>query len=154
MKFRLFKSNVLSVLLYGSETWKMTKNDETMVDTFLHKSLRRILKIYWPQKVTNEEVRKRADIEQTSTTIRRRRWKWLGHVLRMENTRHAKIAVTWTPEGKRKRGRPKETWRRTIERERKDLGFQSWTEATKVATERDQWRRLVNGPILLKERRK
>ena len=43
-KFRLFYSNVLSVLLYGSETWKMTKTDEHLVDTFLHKSIRRILK--------------------------------------------------------------------------------------------------------------
>ena len=74
-KFRLFKSNVLYVLLYGSETWKMTNNDETMVDTFLHKSLRRILKMYWSQKVTNEEVRKRAGVEQISTTIKKRRWK-------------------------------------------------------------------------------
>ena len=31
-----------------------------------------------------------------------------------ENTR---IAVTWTPEGRRRRGRPKETWQRTVERE-------------------------------------
>lgn len=153
-KFRLFNSNIISVLLYGSETWKMTKNDESLVDTFLHKSLRRMLKIYWPQKVTNEEVRSRAGIEKVSDTIKRRRWKWLGHVLRMGNTRHAKIAISWTPDGRRKRGRPKETWRRTIERERKDLGFSSWTEAAKVAAERDQWRGLVKGPILLKERRK
>ena len=153
-KFRLFNSNIISVLLYGSETWKMTKNDENMVDTFLHKSIRRILKIYWPQKVTNDEVRKRAGIEKISVTIKRRRWKWLGHVLRMENNRHAKIAISWTPDGRRKRGRPKETWRRTVERERKDLGFSSWTDASKAAAERDKWRGLVKGPILLKERRK
>ena len=69
-KFRLFNSNIISVLLYGSETWKMNKTDEKMVDTFLHKSLRRILKIYWPQKVTNEEVRRRAGIEKISITIK------------------------------------------------------------------------------------
>jgi hypothetical protein len=28
-----------------------------------------------------------------------------------------KVALRWTPEGKRKRGRPKTTWRRTIENE-------------------------------------
>ena len=43
-----------------------------------------------------------------------------------ENTR---IALTWTPEGRRKRGRPKETSRRTIERERGELGFQGWAKA-------------------------
>ena len=80
--------------------------------------------------------------------------KWLEHVLRIDNTRHAKIAILWTPDGKRKRGRPKETWRRTIERERKDLRFQTWTDATKVAKEKDKWRGLVKGPILLKGRQK
>ena len=34
----------------------LDKNDENMVDTFMHKSLMRTLKIYWPQRVTNEEV--------------------------------------------------------------------------------------------------
>ena len=34
-----------------------------------------------------------------------------------------RIALTWTPEGKRKRGSPKETWRRTVERERGKLGL-------------------------------
>ena len=54
----------------------------------------------------------------------------------MDNNRHAKIAITWTPDGKRKRRCPKETWRRTIERERQDLRFQSQTDATRVAKKR------------------
>lgn len=58
-----------------------------------------------------------------SIVIKRRGWKWLGHVLRMDKTRHTKIVVSWTSDGKRKRGHPKETWRRTIERERQDFGF-------------------------------
>ena len=96
----------------------MNKTDEIMVDTFLHKSLRRILKIYWRQKVTNEEVRRRAGIEKISIAIKQRRWKWLGHILRMDNTRHVKVAISWTPDGRRKRGCPKETWRRSIKKER------------------------------------
>ena len=153
-KIRLFNSNVISVLLYGSETWKMTKGDEHILDTFLHKSLRRILKIYWPQKVRNETVRERAGMEPISNIVRQRRWKWIGHVLRMDKTKHARIALTWTPEGKRKRGRPKETWRRTVERERKEFGFNTWTEASRVAERRTEWRGLVHGPILHRERRK
>ena len=86
----------------------MTKSDEQMLDTFLHKCLRR-------QKVQNETVRERAEMEQISTILRKRRWKWIGHVLRMDKTKHARIALTWTPEGKQKRGRPKETWRTTAE---------------------------------------
>ena len=35
-KIRIFKSNVKAVLLYGCETWRMTKRDEAKLDTFLH----------------------------------------------------------------------------------------------------------------------
>ena len=83
-KTRIFNSNVLTVLLYGSETWRMTKRDEDKLDSFQHKCLRKILKIYWPMKVTNEEVRKRTGSERLSTQIRTRRWTWIGHVLRMK----------------------------------------------------------------------
>ena len=55
--------------------------------------------------------------------IKRRRWKLIGHVLRKSENENTRIALTWTPVGKRKRGSPKETWRRTVERERGKLGL-------------------------------
>ena len=45
-KLKIFRSNVVSVLLYGSETWKVTKGDDKRLDVFLHSCLRRIFKIY------------------------------------------------------------------------------------------------------------
>ena len=74
-----------------------------------------MFKIYWPVRVTNEEIRAKAGLETISKQVARRRWTWLGHVLRMDYHSHPRIALTWVPEGKRKRGRPRETWRRTIE---------------------------------------
>ena len=153
-KFRLFKSNVISVLLYGSETWRMTKGDEKLLDTFLHKCIRTILKIYWPQRISNEEARERAGLDRISDTIRKKRWKWIGHVLRMEGNQNVRIALDWTPEGKRRRGRPRETWRRTVEKERHSLGFDSWAAAKRSAQDRNGWRELVCGPILHRERGK
>ena len=50
-----------------------------------------------------------------------RRWRWIGHVTRQEAS-IAKAALHWTPEGKRTRGRPKITWRRTVEKEIKEMG--------------------------------
>ena len=46
---------------------------------------------------------------------------WIGHVTRQEAS-IAKTALHWKPEGKRKRGRPKITWRRTVEKESKEKG--------------------------------
>jgi len=33
-----------------------------------------------------------------------------------------RVAVKWTPTGKRKRGRPKLTWRRSVEKEMREVG--------------------------------
>ena len=70
-----------------------------------------------------EKVKRRSEMEKIRVNIKQRRWKSLGHVKRMDNTRHAKIAIKWTPAGKRKGGWPGEIWRRTTEKERQDLGF-------------------------------
>ena len=57
------------------------------------------------------------------------------------------------PEGKRKRGRPKETWRRAVEKERMAMVFNSWVEAGLAAANRVSWRSMISGPILRTERR-
>ena len=146
-KLRIFKSNIIAVLLYGCETWRMTKTDEKRLDTFLHKCLRKILKVHWPLRVSNDEIRRRAGIEKISSQVRRRRWKWIGHVLRMAPNRNPYVALSWAPSGKRSRGRPRETWRRTVEKERAELGLKSWAAAAAVAKNRDRWRALTSGPI-------
>ncbi len=150
-KIRIFKSNVIAVLLHGCETWRITKRDEAKLDTFLHKCLRRILRIYWPMRVSNEEVRRQARTCAISEQIRRRRWRWIGHVLRMGHQQNPRIALTWAPEGRRSRGRPKETWRRTVESERQKMGFATWAEAVNFAEDRVEWRKLIKGPILPEE---
>ena len=72
-------------------------------------------------------------------------------MLRMNNQQNPCIALTWAPEGKRTRGRPKVTWRRTVEGERQKMGFTTWSEAATAARDRAGWRRQVNGPILPEE---
>ena len=44
-----------------------------------------------------------------------------------------------TPEGRRARGRPKTTWRRTVEKERNKAGWKSKEVAKAVAQERNCW---------------
>ena len=36
-KIRLFRSNVISILLYGNESWKIDKGNENTLNPFLHK---------------------------------------------------------------------------------------------------------------------
>ena len=66
----------------------MTQTDEKKLDAFLHKSLRRILKIYWPMHVTNEEIRRRTGMETISRQVARRRCSQNGSQLTSKNCTH------------------------------------------------------------------
>jgi len=105
--------------MYGCETWKMNKCDENKIDVFQSRCLRRILKIRCQERITNKEVLKMADIENLCEVVGRRRWKSIGHIMGKELHKDCRTALTWAPEGRRKRGRPaRTTWRRTAKRER------------------------------------
>ena len=143
-KLRLFNTLVKPVLLYGSETWKINEGDNRKLDTFFFKCLRRILQIRWPYVVSNRDILAKTKLKTISTEVKLRRWKWVGHILRMEKNSNCETALTWTPEGRRKVGRPKTTWRSTIENERRILGWNSWNEARRVAADRTRWRRFTS----------
>ena len=60
---------------------------------------------------------------------------WYGHVERMDPTRLPKIMINWKPEGRKKRGRPRRTWKdgiytavseRGIRMERWDIYSHEW----------------------------
>ena len=112
------------------------------VDVFHNSCLRRICNIYWPNKISNEELHRKTNTRQLSTEIAIRRLKWLGHVLRMSDDRIPKVALHWAPEGKRKRGRPKTTWRRTVAKDLAAIGI-PWDAAQPLAQNRPQWRKLI-----------
>ena len=54
--------------------------------------------------------------------ILRRKWGWIGHPLRKPASNTTRQALTWNPQGKRKRGRPRNSWRRDTEAELKQQG--------------------------------
>ena len=94
---KIFTLNVIAVLLCGCETWCGTKNDTTKLDVFLPKKLRRIMKIYWPMKVSNllnEEIRIWVNISNISEQIYRRCWRFIGHILRLDANQHPEKALT------------------------------------------------------------
>jgi len=142
-KLRIFNSNVKSVLLYGSETWRMTKKTKQKIQTFINTCLRRIFHIRWPEKIRNAELWQRAGQEPVESQILKRKWGWIGHTLRKPKSSVTRQALQWNPQGKRSRGRPKNSWRRDTDAELKKLGI-SWNEVEKVAESRGKWRNVVD----------
>ena len=82
-KVRLYNSNVISVLLYGCQSWRDNKNDMHRLDVFQTECLRRICNIFWPNKISNEDLYRKTNSLPISCKIQKHRMRWLGHVLRM-----------------------------------------------------------------------
>ena len=141
-KIRIYNSNVKSVLLYGSECWRVVQSDMKRLDAFNNRYLRRIWGIFGPNVMSNKNLYKTTKTRCLTDEIKCRRMRWLGYVLRMEPDRTAKIALRWTPTGKRKPGWPKATLRRTITSELAEKHL-TLGEAQHRARDRLKWKQFV-----------
>jgi len=103
---------VKSVLLYGCETWLDTSEIRRKIQTFVNRYLRYILKIWWPNVISSKDLWRVTGQEDINLEIIKRKLRWIGHTLRKENGEIPKVALLWNPQGSRKRGRPKNSWRR------------------------------------------
>ena len=100
--------------------------------TFTNRCLRNILNIRWPEVVSNEQLWDKTKQTPAETEIRKRKWGWIGHTLRKPTSNITRQALDWNPQGKRKVGRPKQTWRRSTDAEIKSAGT-TWAELKKTS---------------------
>lgn len=141
-KINLYKSMIRPILTYGCATWTLGKCSAERIDRFERKLLRRIIGpikeegVYRLRK--NREVYKVYDDLRVSYFVRVQRIKWLGHILRMDNGRVAKLLYLGNPDGVRPRGRPKGRWKDSVAEDLRTAGISSGR-----ATDRDDWGRAV-----------
>ena len=109
---------------------------------FVNRCLRRILGIRWPEVIRNTELWSRTGQKPIDEEIRRRKWNWVGHTLRKRQGAIERAALDWNPQGARRRGRPKITWRRSVATEVENTGW-TWNEVKALARDRDGWRGFV-----------
>ena len=115
-----------------------------IIPKIINNCLRQIMKIRWPEKVSNKTLWERTSQNPVEEDITRRRWGWLGHTLRKPATNITHQALTWNPQGKRNRGRPKNTWRRDLQKDVQATGM-GWRQLVATAQNRGRWRTVVDG---------
>jgi len=64
IKKKIIKSCIWSVALCESETWALGKYEERIINAFETWSWRRMLKIKWTDRITNDEVFQRVKDER------------------------------------------------------------------------------------------
>lgn len=91
----------------------MTESDLRKLSTFHTKSLKRTFRLFWPKTISNQDLLVRCQQEDMATNIFRRRWNWIGQVLRRDPDSFIKTALFWTLGGGRMEAEIKEqkrTW--------------------------------------------
>jgi hypothetical protein len=80
---KLVKCYILSIALYGAETWTLRAVDQKHLESFEMWCWRRMEKISWSDHVRNEDVLLRVKEQRNILhEIRKRKAKWIGHILR------------------------------------------------------------------------
>jgi hypothetical protein len=128
-------------VLYGCETWSLTRGDEHRLRVFENRVLR---KIFVPKreedgswrKLHNDDLRDRCSSPNIVRVIKSRRMRWAGHVARVGEGRGAYRVLVGSPEGKRPLGRPRHRWEYNI---KMDLG--------EIGIDRANWIRLAQDRV-------
>ena len=139
---RILQCYAWSTLLYGGETWTITKVMKTRIQAFELRAYRMMLKISWTEKVTNKEAILRMKMKKRLfTIIQIRKLKYFGH-----SNRHSSMQTTLLngkANGKRRRGRPRTSWTSNI----KEWTGKSYIEAVRLTINRDDFRIIALNPL-------
>jgi len=135
------KALVWFVATYGCESWTLRKNEETRLDAFEMKGLRKILRISWTAKKTNEWVLNKAGVKrELLVTIKARKLAYQPHTMRKQGSCLEKEIMQGTIPGACRRGRPRTAWMDNIK---------TWTglaveESIRMTEDSDKWRKYVS----------
>ena len=118
-KLHVYRSCVLSVVLYGSETWTVLEADLRRLEAFHMRCQRRILGIRWNDFVRNADITILTGLPSLQHIMSSRRNSMFGHIARMKEDVPANrildvaidviSAIPPAPDWKR-RSRPSKRW--------------------------------------------
>ena len=138
LRLRLLRCYVWSTLLY--ETWTVKKTMEKRLKATEMCFLRRMLRIPWTARVSNEEVMRRAGMERRLLkTIRKKQLNFVGHIMKADGLE--RNCLLGRVEGTRSRGRQRIKYMNALLAQLGD----GWRVVVlvRLAEERTEWRSMV-----------
>jgi len=128
LNFTFGRTIILSVFLYGCETWSLTRREEWKLGVFENMVLRRIF-VPRREEVTgewrrlhNEELNDLYTSPNIVRVIKSIRMRWAGHVARIGEERRVYKVLVGKPEGKRPLERPRRRWVDNIRMDLQEVG--------------------------------
>ena len=134
---RAVKTYVWSTLLYGCETWTVSKEMERRLEAMEMWCWRRMLKVSWTEMRSNTNILETIDSQRELLAVmRKRQMIFFGHVMRADGLEN--LVVTGRIPGSRSRGRPRKKY---VDVMKEVIGSGMTTQQLlNLTRDRDQWR--------------
>ena len=142
-KLRLLKTQVWSIMRYGSECFALTKSLQKKITPFEFWCYRRILKISWNDYVSNEEVLLKIKIEKPELlqSVIKRKIRYLGHILR-ESAGEDLKKMTMIVNANKGTGKRRTNWTSIVF---ENMKIKDMRTAEVKANDQEKWKKMEDG---------
>ena len=142
-RMRVLYCYVHPVLMYGSEAWTITTDMKKRLASCEMWFIRQMMKIKWTDRVSNEEVLRRATVNQKLLSeIRIRQMRFMGHLVRKGGLEN--LSLTGKIEGKRSRGRRRVLWMDSLMKWLEERGVEEQgVQLVEKARNRELWNNMI-----------
>ena len=140
-KVRLVKAMVFPVVMYGCESWNVKKAERQRIDAFEPWCWRRLLRIPWTAKRSNQSI-----LKETSPVISlegmmlKLKLQYFGHLMRRVDSLEKTLMLGGIG-GRRKKGQQRMRWQDGIT----ELMDVSLSELRAMLMDREAWHAAIHG---------
>ena len=141
-KTAVYEALILSILLYGCESWCLTEELLQRLHVFHAQCLRAMSRVTrkhtWEHRISSMQLMQELGLDAIDFYVARRQLRWLGHVSRMGWERlPRRMLSAWVPHA-RPRGAPRLTYGRSVAKAMDvfNLDHAQWPE---LAADRARW---------------
>ena len=115
VKATIYTTILRPIMLYGCDAWVLTTKLRSKIQAAEMRVLRLIMGTTRRDKIRNDVIREKLQVESVLNYVEKRQLIWYGHLQRMEDNRYPKKFYGWKPGGKRPVGRPRMRWKQNID---------------------------------------
>ncbi len=145
-KCKVCQAIVLTSLMHGLEAGTLYRRHVKKLNVTQMRQLRSIMGVSYKDRITNQEILQRADMISVEAMLLRAQFRWVGHVMRMDDERLPKQLICGQlAKGKRIRGGQKLRYKDTLKKNLRSCDLlHTWRERTQ---DRVGWRHNIHSAV-------